>query len=65
MIASKALTDPRRVYNLDETAFFLSPEVGKVMAKKGAKFGHFVQFGKQLLFSQTEENSVQIIVHNG
>lgn len=33
----EALTDPRRVYNLDETAFFLSPEVGKVMAKKGAK----------------------------
>lgn len=34
---NEALTDPRRVYNLDETAFFLSPEVGKVVAKKGVK----------------------------
>lgn len=32
-----ALEDPKRIYNLDETAFFLSPEPGKVMAKKGAK----------------------------
>lgn len=34
---TEALADPTRVYNLDETAFFLSPEVDKVMAKKGAK----------------------------
>lgn len=34
---TEALTDPTRVYNLDETAFFLSPEIGKVMAKKGVK----------------------------
>lgn len=33
----EALSDPKRVYNLDETAFFLSPEVGKVIAKKGVK----------------------------
>lgn len=32
-----ALADPKRIYNLDETAFFLSPEPGRVMAKKGAK----------------------------
>ncbi|KAJ8912671.1 hypothetical protein NQ315_008999 [Exocentrus adspersus] len=29
--------DPRRVFNTDETAFFLSPKGGKVLAKKGDK----------------------------
>lgn len=32
-----ALNDPKRIYNLDETAFFLAPEVDKVMAKKGSR----------------------------
>lgn len=32
-----ALKDPKRVYNFDETAFFLAPAPGKVMVKKGSK----------------------------
>lgn len=32
-----SLADPKRVYNLDETAFFMSPTIGKVMSKKGAR----------------------------
>lgn len=33
----EALDSPNRIYNLDETAFFMSPEIGKVMARRGAK----------------------------
>lgn len=29
--------DPKRVFNCDETAFFLNPKPGKVLAEKGAK----------------------------
>lgn len=32
-----ALNDPKRIYNLDETAFFLAPTPDKVMAKKGSR----------------------------
>ncbi|XP_046395793.1 uncharacterized protein LOC124163054 [Ischnura elegans] len=31
------LQDPRRIFNTDETAFFLNPKGGKVLAKKGDK----------------------------
>ncbi|KAI8438153.1 hypothetical protein MSG28_010777 [Choristoneura fumiferana] len=31
------LNDPRRIFNADETAFFLSPKPGRVLAKKGDK----------------------------
>lgn len=31
------LQDPRRVFNADETAFFLNPKPGKVLAEKGSK----------------------------
>lgn len=33
----EALMDSRRVYNFDETAFFLAPAPGKVMVKKGSR----------------------------
>lgn len=33
----EALADPRRVFNLDESAFFLSPRIGRVLEKKGAE----------------------------
>lgn len=31
------LDDPRRVFNADETAFFLNPKAGKVLAERGSK----------------------------
>lgn len=31
------LKDPRRVFNTDETAFYLNPNPGKVLAAKGRK----------------------------
>lgn len=31
------LEDPKRVFNMDETAFFLTPADGRVLAKKGSK----------------------------
>lgn len=31
------LNDPRRVFNTDETAFFLNPKPGKVLAQQGSK----------------------------
>ncbi|XP_073957399.1 uncharacterized protein [Choristoneura fumiferana] len=31
------LNDPHRIFNADETAFFLSPKPGRVLAKKGDK----------------------------
>lgn len=34
---TEALNSPDRIYNLDETAFFLSPEIGKVMTRRGAR----------------------------
>lgn len=34
---TEALGNPNRIYNLDETAFFLSPEIGKVIARRGAR----------------------------
>lgn len=33
----EALNDPKRIFNFDETAFFLAPVIGRVMAKKGSK----------------------------
>lgn len=33
----EALDDSRRVFNCDETAFFLAPNVGKVLAERGDK----------------------------
>lgn len=42
---TEALSDPKRIYNLDESAFFLSPEVGKVMSKKGARTVYNVSRG--------------------
>lgn len=33
-----ALNDPSRIYNLDESAFYLSPSPGRVIAKRGSKF---------------------------
>lgn len=34
---SDILNDPTRVFNMDETAFFLTPTGGRVLAKKGSK----------------------------
>ncbi|KAJ2949894.1 hypothetical protein O0L34_g11214 [Tuta absoluta] len=33
----EASEDPRRIFNTDESAFYLSPKAGKVLAKKGDK----------------------------
>lgn len=33
----EAFTDARRIFNADETAFFLNPKPGKVLAEKGSK----------------------------
>ena len=32
-----ALLNPRRIFNCDETAFFLNPSLKKVLAEKGSK----------------------------
>lgn len=37
-----AFNDPRRIFNCDETAFFLSPKDNRVLAKKGQKTVHTV-----------------------
>ncbi|CAK1589093.1 unnamed protein product [Parnassius mnemosyne] len=34
---ASVLDDPKRVFNADETAFFLQPKAGKVMAERGCK----------------------------
>lgn len=34
------ITDPKRIFNTDESAFFLSPKGRKVLAKKGSKSLH-------------------------
>lgn len=31
------LTNPEKVFNLDETSFCVNPKLGKVIAKRGAK----------------------------
>lgn len=37
----KLLDDPNRIYNLDETAFYLTPKSDKVLTSKGSKSVHF------------------------
>lgn len=34
---SEVLEDPRRIFNADESAFFLQPKAGQVIARKGQK----------------------------
>ncbi|XP_069357374.1 uncharacterized protein [Maniola hyperantus] len=37
---NEALTDPNRVFNTDESAFFLQPKAGRVLVRKGYKNVH-------------------------
>lgn len=31
------LSDPNKIFNMDETSFCVNPKLGKVLAKRGAK----------------------------
>ncbi|XP_045767599.1 uncharacterized protein LOC123868946 isoform X2 [Maniola jurtina] len=43
----EALTDPNRVFNTDESAFFLQPKAGRVLVRKGYKNVNNVGGGKK------------------
>ncbi|XP_050501919.1 tigger transposable element-derived protein 1-like [Diabrotica virgifera virgifera] len=45
----EALEDPKRVFNCDETAFYLNPKPGKVLAAKGSKSVYTASGGDEKL----------------
>ena len=50
------LEDPRRVFNADESALYLNPKSGKVLAERGCKFVY-------LSNSNNEKETVTVLIN--